>query len=297
MTRIVLLAFALVAAFLAIAPQSILAAPLKITGAVKVTNTGSAKTDFEIVVSSTDTNISCSANGLRLNGGSNVATTPTGNNSKSVTLSWTLAIANGDTVAASFVCTQENANYFTVDAYFTPKANGTNAPTVGWRVTGSGAVYLANDRSTAVDFSDLRYQAPYSITVDSMLDLVSGPSTGTLAKVSSGTVPAGSTSSPGLLLVDPDPRLNGGDFLTSRMDAHFDDSGYSTLTAVVVMGHEHPGTSVGGVAEAPDSAQPLPASAQSSGSSMPVEPLLAGIGLIAAAVVGSGLYLKRRRSS
>jgi hypothetical protein len=273
-----------------------------VAGGVKQVNTtGGAKTDYEIVVNSPGGTLTCSGTGLgaglQLNGGATQSPTMTGDGTKDVTFGWTLAIAEGDMVAAGFKCTQIDRNYLTFDGYFTPKTTSTNSPTTGWEVTFKGAVYLANDRPAAVDFSDLRYQRPTSITISSLLSLVTGPSTGTLAKLPSGTVPAGTLTSPGRLLVDSDPPLNVGDFRTSRMDAQFNDSVYSPLHAVVVIGHEQQG-GVGGIAELPEGSGSLPASTESSSASPPLFALFAGIEMVGLVVVaGSGWYATRRRHS
>jgi hypothetical protein len=286
----------------AAAPPPTLAAgptPLIIGGGVKATAGGTA-TGFEMVVSS-DTNMSCVGTGLgaalQLNGGSQTApTTVTGDGTQTVTFTWTLAIASGNNVAAAFVCTEVNENSFTVNAYFTPKANSTTTPSTGWKVTEPGVVYLTNDHPAVVDFSDLKFQRPTSITASSLLTLVTGASTGSLAATNSGKVPVGSPTVPGDLKVD-DPLLQSGTFLTGRADTSFDDPTYSVLTATVVMAHQQEGVLVGGVAELPDSNAALPASAQSSGSSTPLYALFAGIALVAAGAAGAGWYLKRRRLS
>jgi len=54
---------------------------------------------------------------------------------------------------------------------------------------------------------------------------------------------------------------------------------------------------VGGVAELADSNGALPASTQSSGSSTPLYALFAAIAIVAAATVGAGWYVRRRRLS
>ncbi len=239
--RVILRTFVIVVLILMIT-QPVLAAARIIGGAIVETNdTGAAKTDFHIEVSS-DTNMNCVGEDLggdlQVNGGAWQKPTVQNNNTHKVTLTWDVAIPVGAEVVAGFACTQEEKNKFSVNAFFTPRNSPTDIPTLGWRVTASGDVFLTNSYSSTVAFQDLWVQFPSEITLDSMFELVSGSSIGVPASVPSGTVPAGSPSDPGELLVDQFS-LNPGDFLTARLDTSFTDPGFSNLDATIAIGHEH----------------------------------------------------------
>ena len=259
MRKVILVAVALVIFLLGTVPQTVTGIPAKraIAGAVAQTNnSGAARTDFHIRVSS-DTNMNCigmGANGqplggqLSVAGGAFTAATVQNNNTTVVTMVWdNLTIAVGALVKGGFSCEQEEENDFTVSAFFT--GSSIDSPTLGWRVTAHGPVFLANGYPAAVSFQDMRLQFPIEMTTASMLALLEGPPSGVTASVLSGTVPA-----TGELLVDL-LSLNVGDFLTARLDTGFVDPGFSELQATIVIGHEHQAKSVGGLVELPEAAE------------------------------------------
>ena len=161
-------------------------------------------------------------------------------------------------------------------------------------MTPSGDVFLANDYPSAISFQDMRFQSPSGITISSILALLTGLPSGVTASVSSGTVPSGSFSTPGELLVDQLP-LSVGEFLTTRLDTSFVNPAFSQLDATIVIGHEHQEASVGGRAEIPVGGSDAPASlADGSGSSFPYVALASGLAAGVLALGGGGWYAKRR---
>jgi hypothetical protein len=110
---------------------------------------------------------------------------------------------------------------------------------LGWRVTASGTVYLTNTYPTPIEFSDLQFEFPDSLTRYSLADVVSNPPCCAPAEVSSGVVPAGTPTVPGELQVDYLASLEPGDFLTGRFETEFQDPNFSPLTASLAFGHEH----------------------------------------------------------
>lgn len=286
-------------------PQAVRADPdaRKIFGGVEQTNnTGGAKSDFHVEVSS-DTKMNCVGPELgaelRRNLGPVIPSAVQNNNTKKVTFTWNLAIAQGDSVVAGVACEQEEENDFTVGAFFTPQSSPTDSPVLGWRVTSAGAVLLTNGYSSEIAFTDLRFQFPIEVTIDSILTLVSGPPTGTPGSVSSGTVPPGSPSGPGELLVDAFPSLGVGDFLSARLDTSFVDPSFSGLDATVAIGHEHqldqPVKVGGGAQDLPDVAgAPLEAADSSGGSGGALAGLIAGVTAGVVALGGAAWYARRR---
>jgi hypothetical protein len=202
-------------------------------------NTGNDKTDFHIKVSS-DTNMDVTSARLKDPNGNFIDGTVGGDNTNMFTVDWDVAVNQGQKITWGAIFKQEEKNKYNVtEAYFTPKESPTDVPVVGWRVEADGDVYLTNEFEVGIDFSELFFQFPIDITIDSIMGLTDAAPSGTPGLVSSGTVPAASLGLAGELLVGEFSLLNPGDFLTARLDSAFADPGFSSLTATVALGHEH----------------------------------------------------------
>lgn len=210
----------------------------KVAIGVEVINTGKDTTDFHTKMKS-DTRMSVVSSILQAPNGDSIAGVVTGDNSTMFEINWDVAVKKTEAISFAAIFTQEEKNDYSGISFFTPRESPTDVPVLGWRVEANGDVFLTNEYTVGIDFTNLLFQIPVDITTGYILALLDAPLTGTSGIVSSGTVAAGSAGVLAELLVAQFSFLNPGDFLTARLEASFTDPGFSSLNSREVLGHEH----------------------------------------------------------
>jgi hypothetical protein len=203
-----------------------------IAGSGTSINGKDAKTDFEVVITST-TGVTITGSELKVNGTAVGAGMVTNDGTASVTITWNTPIPVG--ASAEWAFTGDEAtlkNNYGWTAHFTPAASPTDVPSLGWDVTPTGDVSLVNAYSTPIAFSGLMFQFPTGFTIDSMLALLAGPAPGTPATIPAGTVPAAGELLVGHVTLPP------GGFVTGDYSSVFVDSSFSPLTMTGGLGHQ-----------------------------------------------------------
>lgn len=220
---------------------SLLPATSLADGAVGVGNAGKVspanseiKTDFHLTLTS-DTKMTVSAAHITVNGGAQTnPSSTTGDGTDTINFMWNgLGVDNTDTIRWSYLVSEEEQNNVKVTSFFTPKASPTDIPSLGWRVTDNGDVYLQNAYPTAIHFDDLLFQMPGALTEAILVGLLDSPPSGETGFLSSGDVPADGQLLVGQFALSP------GDFLTATADTSFVDPSFSPITEYESFGHEH----------------------------------------------------------
>ena len=191
-----------------------------IIGNIVVTKADAGHKGWEVDVSA-DANYTIHGDGtfIMINGGKKIAATNTkGDGTKSVTVSWTTAIAKDDGLFSAVA--GKVANFKTAVKY-TPKfTDPTSVPDLGWEEDSSGNLSLLNVFTSDVQFTNLAFDVEASgvLTFDEIENFVLGTGPGV-----SGDVPAG-----GSLFVGS---FSPSAALIARFDASFVDSSFSPVTA------------------------------------------------------------------
>jgi hypothetical protein len=195
------------------------------------------RTDFHITItdrSDMPTTISLTPGGTSLTVNGIAAPPPgvMGNGTGAVDLTWTVTIPAGARVNWTVIANEPGTdNLHALTANFTPHGSPSDLPVLGWTVLPNGDVFLTNAYEVPISFSDLKFQKPIKLTVDSLFDLLSNPDQGFSAAVPSGTVSGGNE-----LFVGSVP-LTAGAVLTADFQAGFVDTTFSPVAITEVKGH------------------------------------------------------------